>query len=920
MNPIMSKFLFAFIILFQSFTSYSQDSSSFDSLGFDFSTTSFNKTVLDNPTCDIIIGDSSLLTMAVSYGNSCMGPLQKLYRVNIQGISDPLSEDQMICGCLKADADQKQKGADQESEIVNSDKTVAIGATQILSLTPEDRPKGEVIAGIVVDTTDSSGRAGEVIGGTAKDLSTSKMKVKPEDKVPVIKNGIDVEAFTDDRTPDKCISFLDYTHFREVAADNVFYDFMSKHPTFEPDEWNYSKLQERIEKLTDGKIATVEELKSPDLAKKIGQKNLDELFSLMGRIKFLNLNPFLKTLYSLPNPSPEMMRKQSQSYEKLSSNMKVDIKNCSKTKFGCRLEFLEFSDLSKIQDELRGVLGDQQTSDAVKKGLRKENRDFVQELAHSNEHLSRVDVSNIWQLRRQAGLSELSCDTDQYTLFKDQCDQAWQRYCDFIAADKNFFSDFELSIMKDQYIKPQFNKTYKEEVDLICRTPRGPKNETFKQYKDRVCKSRNAVECQPENMSSLVSQYLRDTLLSSKDKTSDDYNKLLAYSAFLQKKQSGYVTKEEAAIFSSPTQLRAKFASGEYSSDPMSSLSSSSQYQAPASTNVSSNAVAPAPSTEIRAQEMRPSSAQAPVPEMSTAGPTFASNLSSPGTISSPSANQNAINEAKGRMSEIDSEKEMLRSQLQDAQGRLQEASQNEKLAQEERVRFLEQKDSQLSNELSGLKKYVSDLEHTKAKSDVESSNQALSSNSGQTFASKTSSPPAVGQDPTIGSSSIRAPASTPGNFGGSVGGSIGSSASLSSGTSASNAFAPSHASPSLTGSLNQALLAKYGIQVKGSTQASLIVNSGQDSSSLNKLSTSSTSEIPLNVSSEAYSSFINPNETLIKKYEGLINASSSDVVALSVQSEGKEPLRIYVIKEQGKLIVQPVKHRLQQLRDVFAQ
>ncbi|MFA5584422.1 MAG: hypothetical protein WDA09_09415 [Bacteriovoracaceae bacterium] len=130
-----------------------------------------------------------------------------------------------------------------------------------------------------------------------------------------------------------------------------------------------------------------------------------------------------------------------------------------------------------------------------------------------------------------------------------------------------------------------------------------------------------------------------------------------------------------------------------------------------------------------------------------------------------------------------------------------------------------------------------------------------------------------------------------------------------------------SSASVGNRGTINSALLSKYGITVQESdsnVQVALDRESGQISQ---LLTNASKSDIGLEVSKVEYDKFKNNDlNALNQLYEDRIEMLESDVVKLMIHAEGvEESLEFYAIKEDGKVVFQPVrKSKLSDLQNAL--
>lgn len=171
-------------------------------------------------------------------------------------------------------------------------------------------------------------------------------------------------------------------------------------------------------------------------------------------------------------------------------------------------------------------------------------------------------------------------------------------------------------------------------------------------------------------------------------------------------------------------------------------------------------------------------------------------------------------------------------------------------------------------------------------------------------------------------SDSSRTPASV-GEVFSTSGGTQGGAGSVGrSSLSSSSAMATKKGSAA-SGKVNSALLAKYGITVQDSEENVQVATEKEHSQVSNLLSNAGQSDLGLEVSRLEYEKFKNNDVSALNKlYEEKIEMLETDVVKLLIRSQGEdESLEFYAIKEDGKVIFQPVrKSRLRDLQNVLQQ
>lgn len=165
-----------------------------------------------------------------------------------------------------------------------------------------------------------------------------------------------------------------------------------------------------------------------------------------------------------------------------------------------------------------------------------------------------------------------------------------------------------------------------------------------------------------------------------------------------------------------------------------------------------------------------------------------------------------------------------------------------------------------------------------------------------------------------------RGPASVNESFTTAGAGNGGSSISAGAGSVASSFGAASAASARV----NSALLSKYGISVQDSGDGNVQVAADKEQGQISPLLTGAKAqELGLEVTRSEFERFKkNDIGALTELYNEKLEMVNSNVVRLMIKTEGiQSPLEFYAIKEQGKVVFQPVrKNKLSDLKNALNQ
>lgn len=271
--------------------------------------------------------------------------------------------------------------------------------------------------------------------------------------------------------------------------------------------------------------------------------------------------------------------------------------------------------------------------------------------------------------------------------------------------------------------------------------------------------------------------------------------------------------------------------------------------------------------------------------------------------------------EISSKMSDENDEENELKEKLSDTQEQLRNAKhQNEKQELKDRMAMLEQRLKDLKDKDKdkdeAIAKYQKMIDTIKNNSTADNSQDDTNS------ARSKRAPGSAGEDAAQTATNNKSQNNNQNNqVTGSSSATQNDNNSVSSNKAASTSFGSHSSAPSdrsKSNSLNDVLLAKYGIVVDGKENGQVILGKDKEPKDLMKLEVATKTGQGLelkNVSLDVYSGFESKNDETLKSYVKMVESMPAQVVKVSVSTPGRsQVLQFYAIKESGKVVFQPIR------------
>lgn len=733
-----------------------------------------------------------------------------------------------------------------------------------------------------------------------------------------------------------CYPMKQYLLVKSFPVDDAFWGVFKK--DFSEKDWNISELKSSL-------------IKEKDDTKKA---------AIQARIEFLEKNPFVKL--ALNSKDPNAARKV---YGVMKKHMGSLPRNCSDIEFqGCHKQFVEKS-LAKYQKEVMSVFQDPEMQKLIMKERAAEAEKHIGDLLNSSEEKLNITSLNNWgKTINNAGLDLEACGKhfmnnplmaphegtavdltgidltyyeidlksaisgsssnkgDQNILDDNKtynCLKFLPAYCGSVGAgpssvlakggnlsevvgNKKRLDDLYMRVQREMDPDPGKNEDYQAIAQDLCnndfRTYRG-ESVNFDGYKSMFCKNgANREICSDkEKLYASFTNLRRDDYLSSSYSSNTPFanyfNNPAQISSLSDTAIQSFVTNGSGgtsdALFSKPE-------TNDSSVKP-NVVSDSFQF-------VSSN------ETTSLTSEM---------PIVNNA-----SNFSQPIVGGMTSNIQNSLRESK---EELDEEIRATKEAISYNKERLSRPNTTPQFRSEidERVRSLEmllaekeksaQQYQELINKLLDQKQGASPTV-AQADSFDPGSSQIAKDESQRVASSSTvrNTVPSV-KNNELNEDISRTPASISENF--STSGGVKGGASIGG----SSLGASSAAGSRSRGTVNSALLSKYGITVQENDQSVQVAPDKERREISQLLTNASKADVGIEVSKTEYDQFRNNDlNALNRLYEERLKSIETDVVKLLIHADGvDESLEFYAIKEDGKVVFQPVrKNTLKDLQNAL--
>ncbi len=718
-----------------------------------------------------------------------------------------------------------------------------------------------------------------------------------------------------------CLPFKNYLKLASYPQENNFWQAMKK--GFKGSEWNIEQLEKDF----------LSNQSSPENKELIREK-----------IRFLEMNPLVKYVFMSGDEGSA-----KEIHQVMQKHMTKISPNCGNEMGACYKQFLD-KGLDDYMKEIATALDNEKMKSAVMRGKEKESEKYLASLIEKSQKRNSIASLNQWSS------SKLGIDLDScisfagnnrhsfavpYTMgfgaktrehLVNTCTELMPKYCSKVHKNRND-SELEKGRLSNQI-------SGKEDESLLSQIYQDISNEMIPDLSQNTrYESDRALYCE---------KHFR--YVNGKSLNLDSFTKKLCQA------------KSPDPACSSKTELMAKFMA-----NPEDHKKNSEEYSSSSAGFISMSAIAKSGTIrEMNQEEVKRYSSITSVTswlndrkesrlgdqnkssvsswlasntEVAPANAGAASSSSSHNSMINMGSNsQNSMNSYQYTASQLKEQKDDLDKEIKDTKAALdynQERASRPNVTSEfknevdVRVASLEKilaEKERTSKEYQDIidklmnqgKQAETQLAQSKSLPHIENIAQAdMTTGTRQTAKSNavTSSKPEITDD------AHRAPASVSENFSTS-GGVSGGSFSSSAGAGAV-AAGPLGAVSSAQARINTALLSKYGITVQDNNANVQVAADREQNQISTLLSDAKQQDLGLEVTRSEFEKFKKHDiSALTDLYSKKIEMVNSDVVRLTIHTEGvKTPLEFYAIKEQGKVVFQPVrKNKLTDLQNALIQ
>lgn len=713
---------------------------------------------------------------------------------------------------------------------------------------------------------------------------------------------------------ESCLSMQGFLSYNLVPSEKEFWEDISKMSSFNTDDWNYEKLKNEMYQ-TQRAIKNAQGMEQEKLARSIR--------ALRARLVFLNKNPLFKYGFN----AKENGSLKNELFGIIKSNMSPD-KACLSKDEACRVLYNKSEKRKQFEEKSAAIFKRPEVTELVQKQVDEDN---AREIANITNKKNWKDNS---VFLTQDILTQTVKDKTQFDITKctrsreftseaesvellNGCVVSFNLYCKMLDESKDKISDNAIPDFEKEWINeinpdPKENQLYQKKSDLICNgfyqsksNPQEVKN--FEQFKSSFCKNKsNAETCSSKQ--ELFKEFLTQYPMQLEF---DEFSNVKATTVnpetiwnthrknkILSREQVAQMEKDVATVGKSGGGAARALADLLFTQDRENLASA-----APEEPGLFSSIMKDISSSinEVSEVSNQNEAEYAKLPFTTGTEKTQAS------------VSKKALEDAQKSKEEIDREKELMEEELEESRRKLSKVTEDaSRSSLENRVKLLEQMLAQKDKMSENYEKLIDKLtkEQERPTNARETTTIAKSPDNHLQGISRS----IVNNKNEVNEnyeSIIRAPAS--------VGDGSFSTAGMRSGMGQNSALNNNRRKSVTSSKVNEALLSKYGVNVQGSGEGTILVASDKESQNLPILTNSTDAKnLPLDVSRSQYEKFkINDLDTLRDIYDSRIKGIDGSVVKILVRTQGeKDPLEFYAIKEGDKVIFQPVrKARLNDLK-----
>ncbi len=714
---------------------------------------------------------------------------------------------------------------------------------------------------------------------------------------------------------ESCLSMQGFLSYNLVPSEKEFWQDISKMSSFNPDDWNYEKLKNEMYQ-RQRIIKNAQGSEQEKLARSIR--------ALRSRLVFLNKNPLFKYGFNAKDNGAL----KNELFGIIKKNMSPD-KDCLNKDEACRVLYNKSDKRKTFEEKSAAIFKRPEVTELVQKQVDEDN---AREIANITNKKNWKDNS---VFLTQDILSQTVKDKTQFDITKctrsreftseaesvellNGCVVSFNLYCKMLDESKDKISDNAIPDFEKEWINeinpdPKENQLYQKKSDLICNgyyqskaNPQEVKN--FDQFKSSFCKLKsNAETCssKQELFKEFLTQYPMQ--LEFDEFSNVKTTAVNPETIWNTHRKNKILSREEVAQMEKDVATVGK--SGGGAARALADLLFTQDKETLASVAPEEPGLFSSIMKDISTSINEVSEASKNQNEAEYANLPFAVGTDK----TQASISKKALEDAQKSREENDREKELLEEELVESRRKLAKVSEDaSRSSLENRVKLLEQMLAQKDKMSENYEKLIDKLtkEQEKPTNPREVSSVAKSSDNSFQGISRS----VVNNKSEVSEnhdSAIRAPAS--------VGDGSFSTAGIRSGATQNSALNSNRRASVASSKVNEALLSKYGVNVQGSGEGTILVASDKESQNLPILTNSNESKnLPLDVSRSQYEKFkINDLDTLKDIYDSRIKGIDGSIVKILVRTKGeKESLEFYAIKEGDKVIFQPVrKARLNDLK-----
>lgn len=683
---------------------------------------------------------------------------------------------------------------------------------------------------------------------------------------------------------DGCYSMQAYLKDKQTSPSPWFdQGFAATNGEFNEADWNYDQIKKDLDE-----VVKVPETSSNFVEIEVKRQNLT------ARLAFLIANPLIKSIFAA---TPELVKKQV-SKEDLHKSKKA-LYEIMKNKYydpDGKQNTVEARSkaLERYNEELRGYFSGKEGEKnphlyiarmQAEADLRKNytDPDALKRLLRPALHDANFSSIQTKFMAKYPGLDPSECKGDVKDM--EKCVTIFTQYCPMVEdaaatleerahMEKNSPSDLIEAQQKQAVIlDPKKNREYQHRHEQLCKSPRrsadGKSRLAFPAYKAANCKGLDGDAC----TSAFLAAYPVDDI--SEDPEYDilrSSNSAFAAKAAAKTKvtskeaqeMSGNVTSASDSYTASP-RTYSKRREAQAALQSLADAGQKIPTAAPASltsdaaTKKSSDVIAP-PASPLLPPTV---TAKTPVPDL-----------------------------MKGR-DEVVREKEKIAAEKKEVARKIEDIPNKNS----EKRKALESRLSDLEGLLKGQDDKIAEYQrliNERELADAEEEENEASPKKGKASSKGASYVAKASADVSRGPASMGAPTPAPGS--GSTAGAGASSSTVSAASAAR---------------MNTSLK-KVDVEVPAGTKITgSIIIAPADPKSFAKLEKAAgNSSYPLDVSADQYALFQSSDPvTLGKLYQEKLKDINQTVIQIVVTSKGQKPLRFFAIKEDGKVVIQPVRN-----------